>query len=328
MAEAAAHPLRLPQSSVLVSEHLRDYLQRTADMFTNDQEILLHVAEIHVALSNFDMAALVLDQAVMLGPSPQALLQRSRVLFQLGRKEDAVNDLLAVVCLDTVEEDFVVEALRDLHRIDPARLIRDLNPELLSAMSPVAKAQVAGLLATPEDAFARAVPLLTDAVAGVEKDRPTGWFIRQQLSIFLLYRREWAKVLELWQDQAKFFTRRYHAMSLFHQALAWWGITGCMPELTCRQIVELAHSPSACDSHAPDCQALALVYWRLGEPARANEYVQKALRQIAPRVTRELSYWRCLEVTPEEFREDCQQIARLVEGDRVLPLVITEDRKP
>ncbi len=326
--EAVAHPRRRPPGGVLAAEGFRDYLQRIADAFTNDQEILLQVAEMHSTMSNFDTAAAVLDQAVNLGKAPQALLQRSRALFQLGRKEDAVKDLMEVLTLETPQEDLVVEALRDLHRIDPARLLRDVSPDRLQAMSPGAKAQVAGLLATPGDSFARAVSLLADAVAGAEVGAGTAWFIRQQLSVYLLYRMEWARVLELWQGQTKFFTRRNHAMALFHQALAVWGLVGEMPEDLCRQIVELTQPPSACETHAPDCQALALVYWRLKDAVRAKEFLQKALRRIARRVTRDLSYWRCLEVPPEEFREDCQQIAAMIEGARLVPPVIAGTRQP
>lgn len=56
----------------------------------------------------------------------------------------------------------------------------------------------------------------------------------------------------------------------------------------------------------------------------AKEYVQKALQRIDRRETPELSYWRCLEAPPAEFREDCRQITGLVDGERLKPLFLAE----
>lgn len=326
--EIIASRPRRPGRAVLLSEKLRERLQRITDAFADDQEILIRVAEIHSEMSNFETAAAILDQVVRLGENPQALLMRSRASFQLGRKDQAIQDLLSLIQLRTGREDLVVEAIRDLHRLDSDRLRREITSERLDALSPTAKARIASFLATPEDSFAKAISLLEDAVAGVQDGATSGLLHRHQLSLYLLYRREWDKVIALWQGQTNFVTRRYHAMALFHEALARWGMTGEMPESLCRQIVDLARAPSACDTHAPDCQALALVNWRTGDAERAKGYVQRALRQIARRVTPELSYWRCLEVPPEIFREDCQQILKLIDGAPLQPLVFGKRRCP
>ena len=143
-----------------------------------------------------------------------------------------------------------------------------------------------------------------------------------QLSSDLLYQRQWTEVIDVLRGRTKFFIRRYQALALINEALAHWGLHGEMPEHLCRQIVAVTHAPSACEKHAADCQALALVNWRLGEPERAKEYVQKALRLMDQRERPEPSYWRCLEASPEAFRDDCRLIDRLIDGERLQPLFL------
>ncbi len=251
-------------------EPTRDRLEHIAHRFRDDQEILVLVAEIYSRTSRFLEANDLLDQSLRLGEDPEARLLRSRVRFQLGRKEQAGEDLLTAIHLPTSRERIVVEALRDLHRYNPQRLHVDVSRERLHALSPSAKVEVAELLAAPEDNFARAVALLQDAIPDAEGVFIAETTLPHQLSIYLLYRREWRKVIDLLRGRTKFLIPRYHALALIHQSLAHWGLGGEMPEYLCRQIVEVTHAPSACESHAADCQALALVYWRLGDRAQCQ----------------------------------------------------------
>ena len=60
----------------------------------------------------------------------------------------------------------------------------------------------------------------------------------------------------------------------------------------------------------------------------SEQDVQKALRLIDQREMPEPSYWRCLEVSPEEFREDCRLIDRLIDGEPLQPLFLAGPSRP
>jgi tetratricopeptide (TPR) repeat protein len=305
-------------------------LKRITDAFPDDQEILVLGAEIHSWESNFEAANALLDKALRLGDNPKVRLLRSRVHFQLGRKEQAVDDLLAAIHLPGTPPWLVVQAIKDLHRYDPQRLQKDVAWEPLHALSAEAKMRVAELFATPEDSFARAEALLQEALSDAEGALHSFLctFVPSHLSIYLLYRREWTRVIDVLQDLVK--SRDFHSypMELFRLALAHWGLHGEMPEGLCQPLSGFTWFGYDDEGAACEHQALALVHWRLGERERAKEHVQKALSLIARSEKPELSYWRCLEVSPDEFREDCRQIDRLIDGEPLQPLFLAGSSRP
>ena len=193
---------------------------------------------------------------------------------------------------------------------------------------------MARLFATPADAFSRAIKLLEEALSEAKDDVLLGVMIPMLLSVYLLYAREWTRVMEVEQELFDSGKHDYLAdpEALFRWALAYWAhceewdLSDEMPEQPCRLFVKYATAVIAAEEegHAACCQALALTYWRLGDRARAKEYVQEALRRIDEYESPELSYWRCLQVSPEEFREDCRQIERLIDGEPLQPLFLTE----
>ena len=77
--------------SFFVPEKLQDSLRRITDSFSNDQEIMVLAAELHTKASNYETALALLDRSLQIGESPETLLLRSRVQFQLGRKDRAVG---------------------------------------------------------------------------------------------------------------------------------------------------------------------------------------------------------------------------------------------
>ncbi len=314
-------PARTRHERMLRSHMIAEQVEVISSHFATDQVVLLQAAKTYSDLSDFANASSVLDRAIQLQDNAEARLLRSRARFQLGRTQEAIDDLLAGVHIAGAQEITIVESLRDLHRLCREQLHSPESWAIMRELSPEGKVRVVDLVATKEDQFQKAVELLSSAL---EKLKPVQYDATQyhrQLAVYLLYRQEWAKVVDLLKEDHEFIIRRYKILTLFLKGMGLWGHTGSFPVPLAQEIAALRGASSATDTYPSDCQALALVYWRVGKLDMARAFAGKALKMGSNRTGRQLSYWRCLDVPPTAFVEDCRQLMRMLETGEVRPAV-------
>ncbi|MGH7173997.1 MAG: tyrosine-protein kinase family protein [Gemmataceae bacterium] len=143
---------------------------------------------------------------------------------------------------------------------------------------------------------------------------------------YLVLKRNFTYLKAMLGDRLPADIRRPLEQIMFFHVMMIWRYDGEIPEGLGREIVALAEEIPACQTTAADCQALALFYLQLGDRVRAKEYIQKS-QSMAPSET-EMSYWRCIKASPEQFREDCRQIERLIDGEPLQPLFLADTSRP
>ena len=103
----------------------------------------------------------------------------------------------------------------------------------------------------------------------------------------------------------------------FNYAMALWGRDGAPPEDFCQHVVDLNAAKPDADVRHSDAnyqQCLAVVFWVLGQNDNAQSRISRAERIIDDRPEQTFSCWRYLNVGPEEFLQDCEQIRQLIDG--------------
>jgi MinD-like ATPase involved in chromosome partitioning or flagellar assembly len=75
-------------------------------------------------------------------------------------------------------------------------------------------------------------------------------------------------------------------------------------------------------------QCMAIAYWVAGDPLQAEEYLESALAAINGMnpLTEVFSCWSYLLVTKSEFREDLEEIRRLIGGEGLVPAFVSRRR--
>jgi MinD-like ATPase involved in chromosome partitioning or flagellar assembly len=299
----------------------RQRLAAIVERFPSDTDVLMRIAQVYHQLGDYQGEVAVLDQVLRISDDQTAKLMRSRCRFQLGDRSGAVEDVVAIVKTQPNELGVMLAALSDLRRYDPALLRGVVDPDKLRSLPTSARIEVSQLVATSDDEFGMAVALLESAREEVTRGDSRDMQVRHLLAVYRLYRQEWRSVIELLTPWHGFPVRRYEAMARFHIALAVWGMSGQLREDLCSDVATLAFEPTACASHASDCLALSIVYWAVGKQEMAEQFLSRARELAARQLVPELSYWRCEEVAPEIFLEDCKSVNRLIHGIPARPII-------
>ena len=106
-------------------------------------------------------------------------------------------------------------------------------------------------------------------------------------------------------------------------AMAEWGLTGTPPEDMFAHVVELDATDEESGS-ANYSQCLAIAFWVIGKHKDALQQLDTAAHIMSEEPSAEFSCWRYLEVTPDVFRQDCESIRRLIQGESTKPLFFAD----
>jgi tetratricopeptide (TPR) repeat protein len=318
--ERVARPIR--KEDTVRSHVIADQLRQISEHFWTDPSVLFEVAKTYSDMSDYLSAVTVLDQVLRIEDTIEARLLRSRAKFQLNRRQDAVEDLLAGVNLPGAREPAVVEALRDLYRIERKQLHNDHIWTLIRRLSPDGKLRMVDMVATVDDRFEKAVELLSSAIAESRPNPHDPTLYHRQLAVYLLYRKEWERAWKILQGDYEYSVRRYKILTQFLKGMAAWGLTGEFPLALATEIVELRGKQSATSSYASDCQAMAIALWRAGAVDEAVELASRAMHMANRRTGHELSYWRCLNVPHKTFESDCRELLNMIHTREPIPAVL------
>jgi hypothetical protein len=70
---------------------------------------------------------------------------------------------------------------------------------------------------------------------------------------------------------------------------------------------------------------LAIAAWASGDQHKAMRFLQAAFERSNSDSGGTFSAWRYLQVSGEQFREDLQDVKRMVDGAEILPPVLVEN---
>jgi len=110
----------------------------------------------------------------------------------------------------------------------------------------------------------------------------------------------------------------------FNYGMAEWGATHTAPVEFFRRVLQQVE-PEKEMSSRNNGQALAIAAWASGDQHKAMRFLQAAFERSNSDSGGTFSAWRYLQVSGEQFREDLQDVKRMVDGAEILPPVLVEN---
>lgn len=189
-------------------------------------------------------------------------------------------------------------------------------------------------------------------------DSHAGLWLLSKISVRLIQERRWdeaircfehRKVKELIESGNRLDLPTWKPLHAFHLAMAHWGKAGEPRRKYCVQALRayepiMDYNPFSSmlgDEEDPyDCssfkfygswfQDLSLLYWGAGDTQKAEEALGKALAGLGEPgdlvFDLGVSSWTFRETTVLEYRKDCEEIRRMIHGERVRPAFLGPQR--
>jgi hypothetical protein len=110
----------------------------------------------------------------------------------------------------------------------------------------------------------------------------------------------------------------------FNYGMAEWGASHRPPMDYFRAVLQDIESEKVL-SGKNHWQAFAIAAWAVGDLQNAMRFWEKAFALASTDPAATFSAWRYLQVQGEQFRNDLQEVKRMIEGDEFLPPVLTEN---
>jgi tetratricopeptide (TPR) repeat protein len=306
---------------------LDNRINKITELFWDDPDILFKVAECRVLEGAFDLALHLLNRAVLIKADlAPALLQRALCKDRLGDVPGATADIFQYLQTKDLHPPDVLRSLRELAVISPDSLSEAIRLSSVQALDLKHKIEVGKIIASRRQALDIAINYLSRLLN--DRDIADSFVdsLVDLLSGYFILSRRWQDAVDLitWATEATSSYQVCQVLSL-NEMMARWGHTGELPEALCRWWLENADNEGNSPYSAPLLnQVNALALWRLGNPSKAREEIEIAIKWMTQHRRNRFSCWRYGEASPSEFLEDCQQIRRMIQGEPVRPAFLGE----
>ena len=110
----------------------------------------------------------------------------------------------------------------------------------------------------------------------------------------------------------------------FNYAMADWGESGNPSEARFKEVLRRRYERNQVDPNSLQC--LALCYCVAGNKEQALQLLMESRKSMAARNEATFSAWRYLDVQPTQFLEDLNSLERMINGEKVKPLVLQDVR--
>jgi tetratricopeptide (TPR) repeat protein len=304
---------------------LSDMDQRLSEIkakHATDGEILRQIARLRKLQRRYAEAVSLLDEASKAGlVDSDLLLSRAEMNYSLDNKADAISDLRKL---------FTLSEMPIWELVGAVKLLADLDSREAEAVttSPAVVALAA------EDQTSLALELMSssetrsvgEGLVGLLMSRNTAELklsdtARNQLALPLIAQKRFSDAERLLMPQGT----SQQALSLeqaFNYAMAVWGETGNPTRDLFQQVLDRQRERAHADANFLQC--LALAYWVAGDKDQALEQLAGSRRLLATRGGETFSVWRYLIVPPALFSQDLDAMERMINGDKIKPLVLQD----
>jgi cellulose biosynthesis protein BcsQ len=293
----------------------------------DDGEILQSLAEFRREQGLLDESRGLLDRAIKArGPSVEALLARAEVNVLTQRSEDAIADAKTVLSLENVPYRPLLRAVRLLTGLEPQSLATLPDAAKLGALSATEKERLCHEFFWDRQALVRIEEVLYPLLDSPDVDEEERAGLVTEVSLSLVGQGRFQEARALLAPDRRTLLECDQIPDVFNYAVAEWGATRRQPKDLFARVVEMAKKRASEKSSANFWQCLAICHYVLGSPLRAKRALTQARKRLLERPASEFSAWRYLQVAPPEFLEDLDAIRSMVNGKRLVPLVIRSGR--
>jgi MinD-like ATPase involved in chromosome partitioning or flagellar assembly len=324
------------------------YNKILAHFFDKDADVLYEMATCqHPGRKDAERRRL-LDQALALRPDhPHALFTRAQFKMGMGTNvlpippgrrakvsdevSGAAADLLQYLRDHGFESPHGPSALRDLREIAPERLSEAVDCAIARGIGTEGKYQLARFLAETDAELSRAIQFMRDYLADESSsDKVTATFLLQS---YLIRVRRWGEVVDLHDAKAVAAGEASSWAEPFNVAMAHWAQSGIVPEGIAKEIGQRLvqnERPDLLGEYKPLVCAREGVCWFLwwrGDNQTAlhslGDWIEQIEKWIKDRDSMMhlswWSFWRYQGVQLSQYRDDLQQLHRMIQGEPIRP---------
>jgi hypothetical protein len=244
---------------------------------------------------------------------------RLKILLELDRAQEAMTSAHAVLADPHSTETMVIDAMLAYASVDASALAEARSLPAIANASPEALLSVARQLAQSPAGVIAAAELIEMALATIDADADGG-FDLHTAQVILIAAGCFARAAEL---DVRAADPGDEVVNAFNAAMAQWGRDGAPDESAFLRVADLLETMPAGMDGPNRRQCLALANAVLGRTTAMMNAIEQARAMMNAMQRRDFSCWRYFSVSPVEFEEDLEAIARFGTGGGEPPAVIT-----
>ncbi len=302
---------------------LDDKLQGILTTFPRDGEICFHAALVFIQLGNIDDALSMLNGEAIDQHYKTARMYatRARLNHRLGKIDEAVNDLTAMLDADGADIESFLDVVSLINQFKPE--LYDLVPESRAFRSLPVKDQIFIVFRFEgnEKQFKVSITILQKLLKTNDLSDTDLTILNHMLALALIGTGDFKTAVET-LTPANVKPESLNVVNVFNLAMATWGLDQT-PPLKLFEIVTM--KADYLDHSANFFQCVAISYALLKNNEQANIFLALAAEKIAKQTAREFSAWSYSKVSPKEFLFHLEEIKSLISDENILPQFITRN---
>lgn len=312
-----------PSSKTLGAEELDKRLVAIEKEHKSDTEVLTKLALLYQRLRKTDTALKLLEEVEEhLGAGSEFFLTRASLFLLRGKADLALSDFKSV--LNTEDATYIeVSAVTRALLFNFPEYVGDLIASpAFNRLADENKYWLTNELLQKREGVDVAYNILSKMYTNAGPSSPLWLAINIQFVLTCIASRKFTEASEIILHDG-IADDQLGLEHTFNYAMVRWGLDGKpSPQLFSRTIdLSAASGNSSANMH----QCVALVFWILGDEARAFDRLDKSLSIIQEQSHPEFSCWTYLNLSREEFIRDLNEMKALFRGEDILPRFIRGD---
>lgn len=285
---------------------------------SSDPEVLLRLAGLLRRQRRFEEALALLEQIEERGSgSAEFYLSRAELRAITKNIPAALQDVRQLLEKSDATYLEIVPVARLLLQHSPESLGEIIHTSAFKRLDPSGKGYVASeLLSSPQGSETAGV-ILKEVLnqPGIEPSQRREF--GNQLVLTLIYSGDYAAAINTLTQDGEYGLNDFDLPETFNYAIADWGLTSKPSPDLFERVVTL--NEKAPNETANGYQCLSLALWTLDKPNEALSRLEDARKKVVARFTPEFSCWSYLDLSPEEFFNDLEEMRRLFGGELLKP---------
>jgi MinD-like ATPase involved in chromosome partitioning or flagellar assembly len=326
----------MSDQGLLAGEEL---LSKILDQHRDDADLIYKVARFEP-----DDALGLLDRVLTLKPDHLgALLERARLRRRMGDAPGAAADLFQYLRSHGLESSEGWTALQNLREAAPDRLLEAVDCAVARGIATENKYKLARFLAETDAGLPRAIELMRDYLADASNTEPkanAAFFLQS----YLIRSRRWGEVIASYESAAHAGDKALSWLELFNVGMAHWAQSGTVPGAVSGEIRQRLEEKDAelwgalLGEHEPwvcKLEAESWLAWWLGHKELAPRFLEIWLKPIDEWIKEQRmihqswwSFWGYRGVQLSQYRDDLEQLRRLIQGGPVRPAFMGDSASP
>lgn len=322
--EAVIRSLKGKRSYIVRTRLVRDSQKKRIDdilkYHSHDGELLYLLAMDIKGRGRSEESDMLLSRSIELGyRSQEALLAQAEV----GLQENDVSLVYKNVCeafqSEELDENQLERGVELLRRSSPEKLREIIETPVFRSLTGNKCEWIAFELLWCKEGLEAAVDLLSRCRKKTDLSVSEAKSMRLNLSLALIGLARFEEAMELF-GKTRPEPEDLGIYDSFNYGIAEWGKTGTPTKDLFKRVVNLASKQDYNVANYRQCFAVA--HWIIGRNKDALKNIEEAKELIAEKPTSQFSCWRYMQVVPPDFREDCESIKKLINGEKISPIFL------